>query len=171
MILGDHYPIEDHFAEELREQVYSGRGLLSSMFNRQNLDSDLFGIKFNGHLSDSDYPVNLLQSGISEAGSLQPYGRALNVKAINPSENIGWISETSKKGISDYPAVIKEAMETGMSFSLHLTLALASKTMISLQPLLKNSLNFIHKQADATVFYPEQLIPIEIKVKSLGEVL
>lgn len=49
MILGDHDQIEDHFSEELREQVYSGKGLISSMFNRQNLDEDIFRLKSLSH--------------------------------------------------------------------------------------------------------------------------
>ena len=170
LILGDHHPIEDHFAEELREQIYSGKGLISSMFNRQNLDSDLFGIKVNGHLSNSDYPVNFLQSGISEAGTLQAYGRALNIEAINLSENMGWISETSKKGVTDYPVVIKRSYGNGNVLFFAFDLGLSIQNYDQFATLLKNSLNFIHKPTDGTVFYPEQLIPIEIKVESLGGV-
>ena len=76
MILGDHNPIEDHFSEELREQVYSGKGLISSLFNRQNLDAEVFGIKFIGSLSGSNYPEELLESDIAQKGNFQSYGRA-----------------------------------------------------------------------------------------------
>ena len=73
LILGDHNPIEDHFSEEMREQVYADKGLISSLFNRQNLAGDLFGIKFNGNLQGKDYLIELLESEICPAGILPIY--------------------------------------------------------------------------------------------------
>jgi hypothetical protein len=168
LILGDHHPIEDHFAEELREQVYSGKGLISSLFNRQNLDSKVFGIKFTGYLSGEDYPIELLDSEIAAQGTFQSYGRALRIAALHPDEAIGWIVETTKKATAKYPGIIRRQYGNGKVLFFAFDLGLSTQNYTSFSDLLKNSLNYIHTPQDTTGFYPGQLVPIEIKLKSLG---
>lgn len=168
MILGDHNPIEDHFSEELREQVYSGKGLISSLFNRQNLDEEVFGIKFNGHLSGNDYPIELLESEIASQGSFQSYGRALKVGALNIDKIIAWIVETTKKRTNKYPGIIKRQYGEGNVLFYAFDLGMSSQNYNQFATLLKNSLNYVGSPLDTTAFYPNQLIPVEIKIKSLG---
>lgn len=170
MILGDHHPIEDHFAEELREQVFSGKGVISSFFNRQNLDGDVFGIKFTGHLSGRDYPIELLNSEIAGQGVFQSYGRGLRIAALHPDENIGWIVEVTKKGTTKYPGVIRRPYGNGKVIFFAFDLGLSAQNYTSFSDLLKNSLNYIHTPQATTGFYPGQLVPVEIKLKSLGGV-
>lgn len=106
LIFGAQLPIEDHISEELREQVYSGKGLLSSMFTREDLNSDVFGMKYNGYLSGSNYVVALSESEISAQEDLQSYGGAIKIDALSPSEGIGWIVETTKQEINRYTGII-----------------------------------------------------------------
>ena len=171
MILGDHNPIEDHFSEELREQVYSGKGLISSLFNRQNLDAEVFGIKFNGYLSGSDYPLELLESEIASQGSFQSYGRAIKIEAeVKVEDIIGWTIETTNKGTTKYPGIIKQQYGNGKVLFYAFDMGLSSGNYSQFETLLKNSLNYIHKPLNTDAFYPNQLIPVEIKIKSLGGV-
>ncbi len=169
LILGDHHPIEDHFSEELREQIYSGKGLISSMFNRQNLDEDLFGIQFSGHIPGRDYPVELLESEIATQGNFQSYGRTLNVDALNPDEIIGWVVETTKKGITRYPAVIRHDYGLGKVLFYAFDLGLSSFNYSQFRDLLNNSLHYIHAPMETTTaFKPNYLIPVELKIRSFG---
>jgi len=171
VILGDHYPIEDHFSEELREQVYSGKGLISSMFNRQNLDAEVFGIKFNGYLSGKDYPIELLESEIATQGNLQSYGRALKIDALNTDKIIAWIVETTKKGTNRYPGIIRNEYGNGKVLFYAFDLGMSTPSYSQFATLLKNSLNYIHKpisNPEGLPYMPNQLIPVEIKIKSLG---
>jgi hypothetical protein len=171
MILGDHHPIEDHFSEELREQVYSGKGLISSMFNRQNLDAEVFGIKFNGYLSGKDYPIELLESEIATQGNLQSYGRALKIDALNTDKIIAWIVETTKKGTNRYPGIIRNEYGNGKVLFYAFDLGMSTPSYSQFATVLKNSLNYIHKpisNPEGLPYIPDQLIPVEIKIKSLG---
>lgn len=169
MILGNHHPIEDHFAEELREQVYSGKGVISSLFNRQDLNGDVFGIKSTRHLSGRDYPIELLNSEIAAQGVFQSNGRALRIAAIHPEENVGWIVEIKNNGTTKYPGLIKRQYGNGKVLFFAFDLGLSTQNYNSFSDLLKNSINYIHTpQENSTVFYPGQLVPVEIKLKSLG---
>lgn len=168
VILGDHHPIEDHFADMLRGQVQSGKGLISSMFNRQNLDNEVFGFKFSGHLSGRNYPVELLESEISDPGIFQSSGRALRISALNPAENIGWILEETKKRTFKYPAIIKRQYGEGKVLFFAFDLGLSSTNYVPFAALLGNSLDYIHKPLDPASIHPGDFIPIEIKVKSSG---
>ena len=168
LILGDHHPTEDHFAEELREQVYSGKGIICSLFNRQNLDGEVFGIKFTGYLSGLDYPVEIVESEIARQGTFQSSGRALRILALHPDENIGWIVAVAKKTTTKYPGIIKGQFGDGKILFFAFDLGLSSQNYSPFSTLLRNSLSYIHNLADGTGFYPGQLIPVEIRLKSLG---
>ncbi len=163
MILGDHNPIEDHFSEELREQVYSGKGLISSLFNRQNLDADLFGIKFNGSLPGKDYQIELLESEICAAGFFQSAGRAQRNDLLYPSENIGWILDTAR-----YSGIIKREYWEGKVLYYAFDLGLSTRNYDSFASLIKNSLKYVHTPSEASSFNPLSLTPVEITIKSLG---
>ena len=168
MILGDHNPIEDHFSEELREQIYAGKGLISSLFNRQNLDSDVFGIKFNGNLSGKDYPIELAESEIAAAQTFQSYGSALKVEALNPAQTIGWIVETTNKGTTKYPGIVKRQHGNGKVLFFAFDLGISSTNYNPFASLLRNSINYIHRPLDTTAFHPHHVVPVEIKLKSPG---
>jgi len=162
-ILGDHNPIEDHFSEEMREQVYADKGLISSLFNRQNLDGDLFGIKFNGNLQGKDYLIELLESEICPAGFFQSIGRAQRNDLLHPSENIGWIVGTVK-----YSAIIKRQYGKGKVLYYAFDLGLSAADYSSFASFIKNSLAYIHVSSEISSFDPGSLVPVEVTIKSLG---
>ncbi len=88
LILGKHYTLEDHLGDELREQVYSGKGIVSSLWLKHGDDHEedehynsIFGIRFKGHLSGNEQEVELFDSPVSEAGLLDTIGKAAKVEA------------------------------------------------------------------------------------------
>ncbi|MCJ7547064.1 MAG: Ig-like domain-containing protein, partial [Deltaproteobacteria bacterium] len=55
LILGDQAPLPDHVADELRERVYAGTGLISSLWLKHGVDigqgdEPLFGLRYKGQL-------------------------------------------------------------------------------------------------------------------------
>jgi len=100
LILGDYHPIEDGFREELREKVYSGRGLISSLYlkhgERQGEAYDpVFGIKFKGYLPGETHRINLIESPVTAAGILEAAGKAAKVEADEGTTIAGWIETDS----------------------------------------------------------------------------
>ena len=128
VILGDHHHLEDHYGEELREKVYSGTGIISSLWLRHGHDEDgdkdedpIFGIRHKDKHS-GDYPVITNEYGLGKAAYLAfDFGATLN------DENFDQMST-----------------------------------------ILKNAVAYIHKPVDTTAFHPNQLVPVEIKLKSPG---
>ena len=168
VILGSHHPLEDHFSEELREQVYSGKGLISSLFNRQNLDGEVFGIKFTGYLPGSDYLVETRESELLTMETFQSRGRAIRVNALHPDEVVGWVLEKKKKMTTEYPAIIKTRYGSGNVLFFVFDLGLSISGDSSFSALLINSLDYIHSPMDASAFLTGQFIPVEIKLRSPG---
>lgn len=106
LILGDHHTLEDHCKNELTEQVFAGRGLVSSLYFEHGNDYDdckydndegsgcrdsLFGIRYNGKLSGNSYAVELLDSPISTAGLITNQETALRTEPLDPSTVVAWI--------------------------------------------------------------------------------
>ena len=128
LILGDHHHLEDHYGEELREKVYSGTGIISSLWLRHGHDEDgdkdedpIFGIRHKDRHSGG-YLVMTNAYGLGKAAYLAfDFGARLN------DENFDQMST-----------------------------------------ILKNAIAYIHKPVDTTAFHPNQLVPVEIKLKSLG---
>lgn len=168
MILGTHNPIEDHISEELREQVNSGKGLITSMFYRQNLNEDVFGIRYLNSLSGIDFQVELAESEISGANTFQAYGRALDADALNPQETIGWIIETTKKETYRHPGIVKHTYGLGKVLYYAFDLGLSTGNYSQFASLLVNSLQYAHRHEGTDMFRPGQMVPVEIKMKSLG---
>jgi hypothetical protein len=84
LILGDHHSWEDPYEDELREQVFSGKGLISSFYLRPGRDHEeghdsLYGIHYEGLLSGDEHRVHLLQSPIAVDGDLGAAGRAVRI--------------------------------------------------------------------------------------------
>ncbi|ACM21651.1 hypothetical protein Geob_3308 [Geotalea daltonii FRC-32] len=169
LILGDQLPTEDHFSEELREQVNRGKGLISSPFTRNNLNEAMFGIKTIGVASGSDYLVELASSPISAAGSLQSYGRSIKVEAVNPAEVVGWITEVSNNKPTRYPAVIVRQYGLGNVVFLGFDLGMTSRNYDAFAQLLTNAFRHIHQPASTVSYGPGQMVPVELTVKSLAD--
>ena len=193
LILGDHHPLEDHYADELRELVYSGKGLISSLYLKKGDDHEededkgeeqkdeyntLFGIRYRGRLSGYEHQVNILNSPISAAGALKAIGEVIKVEANNPEAVAAWIENEAGHHNDDghhgeqneYAGIVLNNYGLGRTiyFAFDLGQTINDENYNQMSDLIKNSIAYIHKPVDANVFYPNQLIPVEIKVKSLG---
>jgi len=152
-----------HLLNELREQVYSGKGLIVSL-----LTSEFFENRFVGYLSKRDYPVELLRSEISNPGNFQSYGRAIRVIPLHPEGIVGWIAEMIKKVKVKYPAILKWQYGKGRLLFFAFDLGLSSTNYGPFSALLGNSLNYIHKPIDASQFLADQFVPVEMRLRSFG---
>jgi hypothetical protein len=172
LILGDHSPLENHYADELREKVFSGRGLISSMYNRQSLDESVFGIKVTGNLSGEDHLIELAESEISTGDGFQSAGRALKTEALDDEEVIGRIIRTRKKGTEEYPAIIMRSYGLGNVLFYAFDLGLGSLHYETFESLLKNSLAYSHRPFEpAETYYPYQLVPVTVSLENQGEAM
>jgi hypothetical protein len=167
MILGDHHPLEDHVADVLTARIAEGKGLLSSLFNRQGLNEPVLGIKFTGTLPGEGYVVDIPGNEIGMQGSFPSSGRALKVEAIHPEEVIAWTTVTDKQGSVKYPAAMMRQYENGKVLYFAFDLALSGANIPGFPALLKNVLDVVHTPL-TTPYHPDQPVPVELSVKSLG---
>lgn len=169
VILGDHHPMEDHFSEELREQVYSGKGIISSLFHRQNLNGDVFGIKFIGHIPEGDYPIEVLYSEALDQAIFHSSGKMIRIEALRSDEIIGWITEVKKRTTRKYPGIIQRKYGEGKVLFFAFDLGLSARTGSAFEDLFRGSLNYIHPPRETAELFPGQFAPVEIEFKSRGE--
>ena len=178
MILGDYNPIEDHFAAELREQVNAGKGMIYSLFNRQNLDSNVFDLKFTGALPADcinapecelqGRTIEFGESEIAPAGSFTAVGKVLKLEALNQAEAVAWAPEVTSKGIVNYPAVIRRPYGQGHVIFFAFDLGMSASSDPAYLALILNSATYMHGSRDMATAGPGQIIPVEVTIKSLA---
>jgi subtilase family serine protease len=102
LILGDHHFLSDDYRDELIELVFSGKGLISSLYlkkdgcHKEN-DEALFGVEYEGHLSDYEHQVHFPDSRISsEEMRLKARGKAIRVEVDDPDGIVAWIEDSEK---------------------------------------------------------------------------
>ena len=192
LILGDLRPMEDHFADELREQVYSGKGLVSSLYLKHGDCGEkdygpLLGIRYKGRLPGDEHSIDLLDSPVSSAGDLEARGDALKVEARSPEGVLAWIDNSRSRGsgrtefkeqapaqcpapATKYPAIVANTHGLGrtlfLAFDLGTTLNDGDYGRLS--ALVKNAIQYIHRPREEAAFHPHELIPVEVSLKSLG---
>ncbi|MBI4681102.1 MAG: hypothetical protein HY753_07890, partial [Nitrospirae bacterium] len=178
LILGDHNPLEDHYGEELRERVYSGRGLITSPWIGEDEDKDIFGIKVEGKIEQKDNTIEFIQSDIFNAQAFISYGKAAKVKEYNEQNLLAWIREDRVKGQGSggmeetYPAVIKNEYGIGKAlyFAFDLGLSAREENYAQFVEILKSSFNYIHRPEETQAFYPYDIVPVKTELKSLGAI-
>ncbi|HEX9020576.1 MAG TPA: CARDB domain-containing protein [Nitrospirota bacterium] len=168
LILGDNQPLEDHFAQELREEIYAGKGLISSLFTRENLDQDMFGMTFKGKLPGKNYAVGIEGNALNIRGTFRSTGKAVKVETSVLNGVIATITDDTGKTTVRYPAIIGNDYGSGKTLFFAFDLGMSSTTAITFPALLEQSLAYIHTPADPTVLVPGQLVPVTISVRSLG---
>jgi subtilase family serine protease len=184
MILGDHHPLTNHFADELREHVYSGKGLISSLFIRDGEPgTELLGIKFKGHLPSNNHEVDFVSSPISPDGELKAEGKAIKSEILDGAILGGWIRPIGYPRINKHhkclpkckeehnPAVVLNNYGNGKTvfYAFDLGATLDDTNYSQIAALIKNSIVHVHKPLDnASSFMPGQFVPVEIKIQSLG---
>ncbi len=183
LILGEHNPVEDHYIDELREKVYSGTGIVSSLWLRHDDDEHevypIFGINHDGDLSGKTHSIRTVNSPITTEGLITAKGHAERIEAAAATVIAGWMkAEGEKKESSDddhketkeYPAITLNEYGKGRAIYLVFDLgaSLDETTYTQLAGLIGNSINHVHRQTDTSSYGPEQLVPLKITLKSLG---
>jgi hypothetical protein len=166
VILGDHQPMEDHFSEELREQINRGKGLVASMFSRRNLDGDLFGVNLSGYLPGGNYALELLPSDISAGTSFNSSGRALRAEVLDSEENVGWQVEETRNGTVKHPGAIVRQYGSGKVVFLTFDLGLTSSNYDPFALLFADSLHHVHSPVGDLL--PGQPVPVEVTLRTLA---
>jgi subtilase family serine protease/Tol biopolymer transport system component/flagellar hook assembly protein FlgD/fibronectin type 3 domain-containing protein len=188
LILGDQEPITDHVAAELREKVYGGVGLISSLWLKHGCSAgydELFGVTYKGQLPYAYPLIETVTSPITDPGSLYVKGKPNDILAAEPTVIAGWIKGQSVKyGLSGknqincpqtphkYPAIVLHNYGAGKAiyFAFDLGLTLNAQNQELLAKLLGNSIQYAHRAIDPSVIRPYELVPVEFKLKSLGGV-
>jgi len=179
MILGDHEPLTDHHGDELREQVYSGKGLLSSLYIKQGqcFQDDyepLFGLTYRGQLPGFSHNIHIPEGPLSGEVSFESKGDTLRVDVNDPGQILGWIE--SQRGYQchpepqKYPGVVENQYGVGKTlfFAFDIGLTLDDENFTILSTILKNSLFYIHTPAGTDAFSPYRFVPVMLTLKSLG---
>jgi Tol biopolymer transport system component len=177
LILGDQNPLTDHYGDELRELVHSGKGLISSLYLKHAgcpKDEFLFGLEYRGHLPGDEHEVYFLKSPISDEMTLEARGDALRVNVDDPTRVAAWMKESNGPHCDpeprQYPAVVLNEYGLGKTvfFAFDLGMTFSDETYDQISTFLKNAISYVHRPLDTTTFYPVQVVPVEIEVKSLG---
>jgi hypothetical protein len=181
LIVGNEQPLEDHCEDELRELVYSGKGIISSLFLKdgeyrkdKEEDSSLFGVGYEGRLSGDDHDVDLIDSPVSAAGTLKTQGEALRIEAAEGATVAGWIKagkgKDGKCKDESYPAIVLNEYGTGKAvyYAFDFAATMDSESYDQFSEVLKNSIHYVHKILQADSFAPYHGIPVEINLNSPG---
>jgi len=167
MILGDRYLLDPNYADELRELVYSGKGLISSLYVKYGeLGPPVSGALWAGYMLLSKHTVDLSDSAIAAASSFTSSGKTTNVIALSDATVAGRI-----RTVLHSPAVILNDYGQGRSiyYSFDMLETLNNQNYTQLAALIKNSFTYVHKPLiSGSSFLPAQLIPVEVKIDSLG---
>ena len=179
LILGDHHSLPNHYGDWLREWVYSGKGLISSLYlkhegcHSENEES-LYGVEYRGHLPGHKHLVHFLQSTISDEMIMEARDEAIRVDVDDSNRIVAWMDESKEHQChhkpKKYPGVVLNQYGLGKTvfFAFDLGLTLNDENYDQISTILKNAITYVHKPLDTTVFHPHQMVPIEIEIKSLG---
>jgi type 1 glutamine amidotransferase len=180
LILGDRHSLWDHYGEALRELVYSGKGLISSLYLKHEgchneKDEFLYGVEYRGHLPGHKHLVHFLQSTISDEMIMEARDEAIRVDVDDSNRIVAWMDESKEHQChhkpKKYPGVVLNQYGLGKTafFAFDLGLTLNDENCDQVLTILENAITHVHKPLNNTVaFYPYQMIPIEIEVRSVG---
>jgi hypothetical protein len=113
LLLSPDHPLERHLADELRELVNSGAGLLvSDPANIQTFKEhptkggviDLFGVKFKGYLPPGSYIASLTDSALSPSATLAFSGKMKKLE-IDDAQVLGTVSVQKGNKTETWPAL------------------------------------------------------------------
>jgi hypothetical protein len=136
----------------------------------------LFGLRYEGVLSGDEHRVHFLQSPIAVDGALEAAGKAMKIEADKASQVVAWIDGMEcrhPRKVQRYPGIVMNHYGRGKTlfYAFDLGLAINEKNYNLLSTLIKNSIQYIHTPPEATTFSPYQIIPVAVKLKSLGSAL
>ncbi|MCK5598487.1 gliding motility-associated C-terminal domain-containing protein [bacterium] len=90
IILGNAENLEGHTSEELREHVYSGKGLITSHYYHflgEGVVPEVLGIRYSGVYDGYNLTINLVNSPITEEGVLTTTGTTYTVESLGSFES------------------------------------------------------------------------------------
>ena len=166
MILGDKYLLDSNFADELREAVFAGKGIISSLYVKYGgLGTPVSGALWLSYLLFSQHTIDLNSSPVAAANSFVAYGKAVSVTALSGATVAGWIRSFHS------PAIVLNDYGQGRSvyYAFDLLETLNEQNYEDLANLIKNSVLYVHRPLiDNSSFLPYQFVPVNVKIKSLG---
>ena len=188
MILGEHRSLPDKVRDELREKIFAGTGLISSLFQRPMIFKDengrhhgevsILGVYGHAKLSEGARQVELVPSDLGVEGQFDISGPVAAVKALNSAKVAGWLSVRShgrSKGHScrksaDYPALVLNQYGQGKTvfaaFDLGLNLTPAANDQLA--ALISGALGYIHRPASQEPLYPNELRAFALTLTNPG---
>ena len=184
LILGDRKPLGHDISAELIEKVYSGTGLISSLWIEHKTKDSIFGVRLKGKVGSKCLVIQTVESPISSEDAFDAKGSANKIEAMDGTTIAGWI-ETENCGINnawrnkktsrcyadrEYPAIVLNEYGIGKTIYLafDLGLTLNDDNYDQLAELMKSAITYVHRTADTSAFYPYQLVPVELELKSPG---
>ena len=187
LILGDRQPLADDVADELRERVYAGTGIISSLWlmHGQGIgqgDDPFFGVRYKGQLFGNFHTIATVPSPITEKGTIKAEGKAIRVEAFSDTTIAGWMDERNYgyfgrkshgHGHNSQPAISINGYGLGKAIycAFDLGFSLNNKTYNQIALLLKNAVAHVHRTLEAETFLPYQLVPIDLTIKGLDEAI
>lgn len=175
LILGDHSRLDDRFEDELRERVYSGTGLISSLWLNYGESKDrIFGVKYKGKLSGADHIVNTVPSPVTANGVIYAKGDAERVETMDGTTIAAWLKKVREykhfKKDEFYPAIVLNEYGNGRTiyYTFDWGLTLDDTNYNSLADMIKNSIVYVHRPKRTTTFYPNSFVPFDMQFKDSG---
>ncbi|TAN41053.1 MAG: hypothetical protein EPN25_05690 [Nitrospirae bacterium] len=194
LILGNQYPLEDHSWEELREKVNMGVGLISSLWIKQAADeknapeNTMLGCRYKGTVPGRDHEILTVPSPVTGAGRIYSKGIAEKIEAPKGAVVAGWLedgacddgsrydyrinwhTENGPKPSCESPAIVLSGYGKGRTVfhAFDIGKTLNDNTYSQVAALIQNSLSYVHSVSDSSTFGPRSLVPIEIRIRSLG---
>jgi hypothetical protein len=166
----------------LRELVYSGKGLISSLYLKREgcdkeTDESLFGVEYRGHLPGDEHRVHFIDSPISQEMVLEAKGAAIRVDVDDAYRVVAWVDESKGSHhhprLKQHPGVVLNEYGLGktvfLAFDLGSTLHEENYDQVS--AVLKDAIAYVHKALDTKAFHPFQMVPIEVELKSPGSAM
>ena len=151
--------------EEIREAVHYGQGLiyLKTRPDAEPKLDNLFGVSFSGRTTNENITINLLDSPISNEGTLETAGKAvLTVIAGTTAQSYAALNDKHKS----YPAIVFNEYGRGKAILYAFDL-LASPDQAKRAALLINSINHVRPAEQQPLAL--ESIPVRIKLDNLPE--
>lgn len=156
---------EPLIGEEIREAVNHGDGLVFVKTNPQAdpFFDDLFGVKFTGKTTSSDLTVTLLESPISQKGTIQSRGKnAVATINSNTSQIFGYVIDKN----NTYPSIVFNQYGRGRTILYNFDL-LYGGDQSKVADLILNSLNYVKPQEYHIKAFDS--LPVRIKITNSTE--
>jgi len=176
LILGDHEPLRYKVRAELREKVFSGTGVISSLWLRHFIEPDeddwwdissIFGVRWSGHLWPGERQVETVASPVTNEGIIAVRGKAKRIEAKDGTTVAGWI-EPAGGHHERSPAIVINTYGAGTTIycAFDLGLSLAEETYDLIADLVTRSVGHVHKPGNSETYRPYDLIPVKIDTTS-----